>query len=98
MTSSPPCPAARRLPCSPCSKSEGRLGWAVFTRRYGEVRPFGPGKREKERPDLKPISPAEVLWYRALIGRAILPGDVPPMEYAYIPEDLLDLLAPARPG
>ena len=75
-------------------KSEGRLSWAVFTRRYGEVRPFGPGKREKERPDLKPISPAEVLWYHALIGRAILPKDVPPIEYAYIPEDLLDLLGP----
>jgi hypothetical protein len=79
-------------------KSDGRLSWAVFVRRYGEVRPFGPGKREKERPDLKPISPAEVLWYRALIGRAILPGDVPPIEYAYIPEDLLDLLGPLGPG
>ncbi len=79
-------------------KSEGRLSWAVFIRRYGEVRPFGPGKREKERPDLKPISPAEVLWYRALIGRAILPGDDPPLEYAYIPEDLLDLLEPLGPG
>lgn len=85
-------------------KSEGRLSWALFTRRYGEVRPFGPGKREKERPDLKPVSPAEVLWYRGLIGRAILPGDTPPQEYAYIPEDLLELLEPlgesgeAQPG
>ena len=79
-------------------KSEGRLSWALFTRRFGEVRPFGPGKREKERPDLKPISPAEMLWYRALIGRAFLPGDEPPMEYAYIPDDLLDLLAPLGQG
>ena len=75
-------------------RAEGRLSWAGFTRRYGEVRPFGPGKREKERPDLKPASPVEVLWYRALIGRAIFPGDTPPQEYAYIPEDLLELLQP----
>ena len=62
------------------------------------MRPFGPGKREKERPDLKPASPAEVLWYRALIGRAIFPGDNPPQEYAYIPEDLLELLQPMADG
>lgn len=75
-------------------KNEGRLSWAVFIRRYGEVRPYGPGKREKERPDLKPTSAAETLWYRALIGRAILnlPGENPPIEYAYIPDDLLDFL------
>lgn len=75
---------------------EGRMGWALFSRRFGEVRPFGPGKRDKERPDLKPVSPAEWLWYRALIGRAFLkdPGDQEPQEYAYVPEDLLGLLEP----
>ncbi|MBI4927354.1 MAG: hypothetical protein HY835_06285 [Anaerolineae bacterium] len=78
--------------------AEGRLSWGIFTRRYGDVRPFGPGSRDKVRPDLNPVSPAEVLWYRALIGRAILPGDTPPKEYAYIPEDLLELLQPFGQG
>ncbi len=91
-------PQAAQAALQALMRSEGRLGWAVFTRRYGEVRPFGPGKREKERPDLKPASPAEVLWYRALIGRAIFPGDNPPQEYAYIPEDLLELLQPFAGG
>ncbi|WP_322507898.1 helicase-associated domain-containing protein [Anaerolinea sp.] len=78
------------------AQNGGRLSWAVFTRRFGEVRPFGPGKREKERPDLNPISPAEVLWYRAMIGRAFLqqPGEREPVEFAYIPDDLLDVLHP----
>jgi hypothetical protein len=76
--------------------SDGRMSWALFARRFGEVRPFGPGKRDKERPDLKPACPAEWLWYRALVGRAFLkdPGDQEPLEYAYIPDDLLGLLEP----
>jgi hypothetical protein len=74
----------------------GRMSWALFSRRFGAVRPFGPGKRDKERPDLKPASPAEWLWYRALIGRAFLKeqGDQEPLEYAYVPDDLLGLLEP----
>ena len=77
------------------ARNEGRLSWAQFTRNYGEVRPFGPGKREKERPDLKPISPAETLWYRALVGRAFLKdgSQREPVEYAYIPDDLLGFLS-----
>ncbi len=76
--------------------NEGRLSWALFTRRCGEVRPFGPGKREKERPDLNPVSPAEYLWYRGLVGRAFLqiPGERDMQEYAFIPDDLLEHLQP----
>ncbi|HVP21121.1 MAG TPA: helicase-associated domain-containing protein [Anaerolineaceae bacterium] len=76
-------------------ENENRMTWAMFTRRFGEVRSMGPGKRERERPDLKPASNAEILWYRALIGRAFLhfpPAE--PQEYAYIPDDLLDYLKP----
>jgi hypothetical protein len=76
-------------------ENENRMTWAMFMRRFGEVRPMGPGRRERERPDLKPASNAEILWYRALIGRAFLhfpPAE--PQEYAYIPDDLLDYLKP----
>lgn len=77
-------------------ENDARMSWALFTRRFGELRSMGPGKRDKERPDLKPTSPVETLYYRALIGRAFLnePGDPEPVEYAYIPDDLLELLQP----
>src|SRR5512143_1055072 len=76
-------------------ENNGCMTWAMFSRRYGEVRSMGPGRRDRERPDLKPASNTEILWYRALIGRAFLhfpPAE--PQEYAYIPDDLLDYLRP----
>ena len=88
-------PHDAQLALQKLAQNDGRLSWAQFTRSFGEVRPFGPGKREKERPDLKPISPAETLWYRALVGRAFLKDGTErePVEYAYIPDDLLEFLA-----
>ncbi|MBA4385706.1 MAG: hypothetical protein C0410_13295, partial [Anaerolinea sp.] len=49
-----------------------KITWAHFTRKYGEVREFGPARREREEPELHPISAAETLWYRGLVGRAFL--------------------------
>ena len=68
--------------------------WATFVRTFGELRRMGMAKRDRERPDLKPASAVEVLWYRGLVGRAFLsvPPANEPQEYAYIPEDLLPLL------
>lgn len=77
-------------------KSEGRMSWALFCRRYGEVRVIGPGRRDRERPDLHPVSAAEVLWYRALIGKAFFDLPPEPQEYAYIPDDILARLHPPR--
>lgn len=77
------------------SESGNHMTWAMFARRFGDVRNMGQGKRERERPDLKPASNAEILWYRALIGRAFLhfpPAE--PQEYAYIPDDLAEYLKP----
>ncbi|MGB9799868.1 MAG: helicase-associated domain-containing protein [Thermanaerothrix sp.] len=68
----------------------GRMPRAAFSRRYGDVRPMGAAKRERERPDLNPASPAEVLWYRALIGQAFLTASsAEPQEYVYIPDEWL---------
>lgn len=75
-------------------QNEGRQLWTTFTRKYGIVREFGPGRRDREQPHLNPISPAEVLWYRALISRAFLKKSGLPQEFAFIPSDLLDLLPP----
>ncbi len=75
--------------------ANGHMPWAIFTRRFGEVRVMGAAKRDRERPDLKPISPAEWLWYRALIGRAFFSEeDSDPQEFVYIPNEFLDTLRP----
>ncbi|MFO7944450.1 MAG: hypothetical protein R6U51_09170 [Anaerolineales bacterium] len=70
----------------------GRVPWDLFTRRFGEVREMGPGKRDRERPDLDPISPAEVLWYRAFLGRGFFDSETGPKEFAYVPDDLKEYL------
>jgi hypothetical protein len=72
----------------------GRLPWAQFTRRYGELREMGAGRRDRELPYLDPISVAELLWYHGLIARAFFdtPEDVD--EFAYLPDDLLVRLFP----
>jgi hypothetical protein len=79
-------------------QNEGRMVWAAFVRKYGELRRMGMAKRDRERPDLKPASAVEVLWYRGLVGRAFLsmPPASEPQEYAYIPEDMLPLMPTLR--
>ena len=72
--------------------NDGRLAWSFFKRRYGEVREMGSGRRDRARPYLEPISTAEVLFYRALIGRTFYDTPSGPEEFAYIPDDLLPLL------
>jgi len=74
----------------------GRIPWAVFTRKYGEIREMGAGKRDRERPHLKPASTAEILFYRGLLARAFFETDKGSQEFAYIPDDLLELIATVK--
>ena len=74
------------------SKNEGRLPWKRFTRRYGQVREMGPGRRDREKPFQQPVSPAEALWYRALVARSFFDSPGGPEEFAFIPDDLIPLL------
>jgi len=79
-------------------RSEGMLLWSQFCRKFGEVRVMGASRRDRERPDLKPANSAEVLWYRALIGKAFLSiTSEEPQEYAYIPEDFLEFVVELLP-
>ncbi len=72
--------------------NDGRLPWAEFTRRFGQIREMGAGKRDREQPHLHPNSTAEILFYRALIARAFFDAEHGPQEFAYVPEDLLPLI------
>lgn len=72
--------------------SDGKIEWAVFSRKYGEIREMGAGKRDRERPHLKPVSVSEALFYRGLIARAFFESDKGLQEFAYIPDDLLEII------
>ncbi len=73
----------------------GSLPWSVFSRRYGQIRQMGAGKRSREKPHIFPISTAERLWYRALIGRDFIQQDGKLIEVAYVPEEFLPWLPDA---
>lgn len=74
------------------ARAAGRIPWVAFSREFGEVREMGAARRDRERPQRHPASPAEVLFYRALLGRAFFETAAGPQEFAYLPEDLLRLL------
>ena len=89
-------PGEVRVVLEDLAQGGGRLPWALFSRRYGEVRAMGPARRDREQPYLVSISAAEMLWYRGLIGRAFFDTPNGPEEHAYIPDDLLSCLPPPR--
>lgn len=72
--------------------SGGRIPWPTFTRKYGEIREAGAGKRDREKLYLQPVSVTEILYYRGLLARAFFETKKGPQEFAYIPDDLLSML------
>src|ERR1051325_9551743 len=78
--------------------SSGRIPWQAFARKYGDIREMGAGKRDRERPHLKPASTAEILFYRGLLARAFFESDKGSQEFAYIPDDLLLLIESRTSG
>jgi XPB/Ssl2-like helicase family protein len=73
--------------------SGGRIPWPMFTRKYGDIREAGAGKRDREKLYLQPASATETLFYRALLARAFFDTKKGPQEFAYIPDDLLNLIS-----
>jgi len=71
----------------------GRVPWPTFTRKYGEIREAGAGKRDREKLYLNPTSTTETLYYRALLARAFFDTQKGPQEFAYIPDELFSLLS-----
>lgn len=85
-------PAEARSALNTLLSADGKLEWAIFARKYGDIREMGAGKRDRERPYLKPASTSEFLFYRALIGKAFFETEKGSQEFAYIPEDLLEII------
>ena len=85
-------------------ENDGWMAWTRFTRNFGPLREMGPGRRDREKPYLEPVSATEALWYRGLIGRDFLRRGGELQECAYIPDDLMALMPnvtqtkPERPG
>jgi hypothetical protein len=69
--------------------AHGRIPWAEFARRFGEIREMGAGKRDREHPHRKPVSAAEMLFYRGFLAKAFFDTGKGAQEFAYIPDDLL---------
>ncbi len=70
----------------------GYIAWTSFTRQYGDLRPMGPARRDREQPWHFPVSTAEYLYYRALIGREFIRMDDELIEIAFVPEEFNRLL------
>jgi len=76
--------------------SGGRLPWTTFTRKCGDIREAGAGKRDREKLYRNPASTTEILYYRGLLARAFFDTEKGPQEFAYIPDDLLGLIIEER--
>jgi len=74
------------------SAKNGRIPWAEFTRRFGDIREMGAGRRDREKPHQNPASTAETLFYRALLARAFFNTASGAQEFAYIPNDLFKII------
>jgi hypothetical protein len=85
-------PAEAKSALEALAKAGGKIPVAAFTRRYGEIREVGAGRRDREQVYLSPISPAETLFYRALFARAFFDTPSGAQEFAYIPDDLLEII------
>jgi hypothetical protein len=85
-------PGYARAALEALASAEGRLPWAEFVRRFGEIRAAGPGRRDREQIFLHPVSGAEMLFYRALVARAFFDLPAGAQEFAYLPDDLTALV------
>lgn len=70
----------------------GRMRAPQFGRRFGQIRPTGPGRLERDAPWQDPANPAEELWYAGLIFRAFHDDKGGPGEFVFVPDDLRPLL------
>ncbi|MBV6396625.1 MAG: hypothetical protein HFACDABA_02225 [Anaerolineales bacterium] len=85
-------PRAARPALDALLAARGRIAWAEFSRRFGNIREMGAAKRDREQPHRKPVSAAEILFYRGLLAKAFFDTAKGSQEFAYIPGDLLKII------
>jgi hypothetical protein len=73
-------------------KADGKLPWVNFSRTFGEIRPAGSARRDREQIYLHPASVSEVLFFRGLLAKAFFDLPTGVQEFAYIPDDFLPLI------
>ncbi|GAB4574594.1 MAG: hypothetical protein Kow0077_21920 [Anaerolineae bacterium] len=78
--------------------SGGKMPAGMFFRLYGEIREMGPGRLEREKPYLNPISTAEALYYRGLIAQGFDQAAAGNTPVVYVPTDLMAVLPAERTG
>ncbi|MBN1565501.1 MAG: helicase-associated domain-containing protein [Anaerolineae bacterium] len=72
--------------------ADHKMSEAQFSRVFGEIRQMGPGRRDREKPHLNPVSSAETLYYRGLIALAYDQGKTGVQAFVYVPSDLAAIL------
>jgi hypothetical protein len=70
----------------------GQMRVPRFSRHFGQVRPIGPGRLERDAPWRAPANPAEELLYAGFIFRAFSHDEAGPGEFIFVPVDLRPLL------
>jgi len=85
-------PAEAKSALDALGEAGGNISWATFSRKFGEIREVGPGRRDREQVHLDPTSAAEILFYRGLLARAFFDTPSGVQEFAFIPEDLSALI------
>ncbi len=83
----PSLPNAERQALTAILSAGGALPAGAFARHFGEIRPMGPGRLERERPWESPVSVAESLWYRGLIFKAFDQGPGEMHEVVFVPQE-----------
>ncbi|MBN1877442.1 MAG: hypothetical protein JXA33_24680 [Anaerolineae bacterium] len=99
-------PEVQRAALDDLLRHKGTMPWAIFIRRWGQLRPIGPGRLVREELWRDPASAAEGLWYWGVLQRAFIERDtiaseaikydMGAVEMAFVPTEL-QLYLPAPP-
>jgi hypothetical protein len=87
-------PQAAKSALAALLEAGGKIPIALFSRRFGEIREIGTGRRDREMVYLEPVSASEALFYRALVAKDFFDTPTGAQEFAYIPDDLKNVLKP----
>jgi len=69
-----------------------------FSRLFGDIRQMGPGRRDREKPHLTPVSITETLYYRGLVALAVDQSKTGMQPFIYVPPDLAGVLPSHETG